>query len=43
MTEATKSNRKNEHEKEKWLRILDTIPFFVMIYDRIENDFTYKN
>ena len=32
-------NKENEKEKHKWFGILDSLPFIVMIYDRIKNTF----
>jgi hypothetical protein len=34
--EIYEKNIQNEKEKKKWISILDTFPFFVVIYDNVK-------
>jgi hypothetical protein len=36
-------NTTNEKEKLKWISVLDTLPFFVVIYDKLKQKITYIN
>ena len=36
-------NKDNEKEKVKWFSILDSLPFYIMIYDRIKEKLSYLN
>jgi hypothetical protein len=36
-------NKTNEKEKLKWISVLDTFPFFVVIYDKVKEKITYFN
>ena len=36
-------NMNNSDEKDKWLTILDTFPFYVMIYNKRKEAFVYTN
>jgi hypothetical protein len=33
----------NRREKVKWLSVLNTLPYFVMIYDRVTDSIKYLN
>lgn len=36
-------NKDNEKEKIKWMSVLETIPFYVVIYDKMKEKISYIN
>jgi hypothetical protein len=41
--EIYEKNLQNEKEKLKWMSVLDTFPFFVVIYDKMKENIVYYN
>lgn len=36
-------NKENEKDKLKWMSVLDTFPFYVVIYDKMKEKISYAN
>jgi hypothetical protein len=43
LCEIYSMNKENEKAKLKWILVLDTFPFYVVVYDRMKESISYIN